>query len=238
MTERRTDQPADGDGQAARRIPVTAAHRLRRRRSGDAGPARYHKPTGIAPRRAGRPEQVVQPAVVAADRIRGLDRRGRRRQGSAGHDRRCSSSSPTTRAPSRRPGTVASGAADLGRRAALLQPVPADLHHPVRAADPQRPSAAVLDPAQHPGQGLVPHPEAGSGRPAVDGEEGLHQPARPGRAAGHPALDRAGPLVAPGREHPVAAQRACSSTCCCSRPGSGGVWCRPAGRCSRTRCRC
>ena len=50
-------------------------------------------------------------------------------------------------------------------------------------ADPQRPSSAVLDPAQHPGQGLVPHPEAGSGRSAVDGEAGLHQPARPGRAA-------------------------------------------------------
>ena len=44
-----------------------------------------------------------------------------------------------------------SGAADLGRGSALLQPVPADLHHPFGTADPQRSSAAVLDPAQHPG---------------------------------------------------------------------------------------
>ena len=44
----------------------------------------------------------------------------------------------------RYPGTVESayarsepGLSRLGRRAALLQPVPVDLHHPVRNADPQ-----------------------------------------------------------------------------------------------------
>src|SRR5450759_5423280 len=41
----------------------------------------------------------------------------------------------------------------------------------------------------------------------MDGETGLHQPAGTDRSAGAAALHRAGPLVAPGRGHPVAAQR-------------------------------
>ena len=138
---------------------------------------------GIAPAGPDRREPVVQPAVAAADRVRAADRRGRRRRRACATCRRCSSSSPATRAPSRRRRRARSGLAGLGRGAALLQPVPDDLHHPLRAADPRRPSAAVLDPALHPGQGLVPDPEAGAGRPAVDGEAGLDQPARPGRAA-------------------------------------------------------
>ena len=43
-------------------------------------------------------------------------------------------------------------------------------------ADPLRPSPAVLDPALHPGPGLVPGPETGAGGPAVDGQAGLDQP--------------------------------------------------------------
>ena len=58
-----------------------------------------------------------------------------------------------------------------------------------------------------PGRDWFRIPETGSRRPLVDGEEGLHQPARPGRLAGHPAFDRVGPLVASGRGYPVAAQR-------------------------------
>src|SRR5664280_659197 len=41
----------------------------------------------------------------------------------------------------------------------------------------------------------------------MDGETRLHQPAGTDRSAGAAALHRAGPLVAPGRGHPVAAQR-------------------------------
>ncbi|MEJ7743793.1 MAG: molybdopterin-dependent oxidoreductase [Nocardioidaceae bacterium] len=93
-------------------------------------------------------------------------------------------------------------------------------------ADPQRPPSAVLDPAQHSGQGLVPHPEAGAHRPAVDGEEGLHQPARDRsvyRASGTPSGWPAGGIWAPT---PCGCSTAWSSTSCCSPPGSGGVWCR------------
>ena len=100
-----------------------------------------------------------------------------------------------------------SRAADLGRRPALLQPVPADLHHPLRAADPQRPSSAVLDAAQHSGQGLVPRSEAGARRSVVDREAGLDQPAGTGRSARNPALHRSGPLVAPRGRLALAAQR-------------------------------
>ena len=107
----------------------------------------------------------------------------------------------------RYPGTIESasaqgepGSADLGRRAALLQPVPVDLHHPVRSADPQRPPSAVLDEAQHARQGLVPHPEAGSGRAVVDREAGLHQPAADRsacRGSGTPSASPAGGISVP-----------------------------------------
>ena len=53
-------------------------------------------------------------------------------------------------------------------------------------------------------------------------------PARSGYR--HPALDRAGAVVASGGGHLVAAERRRSSTCCCSPPGSGGAWCRQLGR--------
>ncbi len=77
----------------------------------------------------------------------------------------------------------------------------------VRGPDPVRPSAPVLDPALHPGQGLVPDPETGAGRSAVDGQAGLDQPARAGRPARASPLDRPGPLVASRRRRAVAAQR-------------------------------
>ena len=158
------------------------------------------------------------------------DHRGRRRQGSAGHDLGAAlhRQLPGHRRVSRR--RTPSGTADLGRGTTLLQPVPADLHHPLRNSDPQRSPAAVLDPAQHPGPRLVPHPETGSRRPAVDGEEGLHQPARPGRAARHPAFDRAGPLVAPGRGHPVAAQRRGVLRAAVHHRAVAARGARPAGR--------
>ena len=146
---------------------------------------------------------------------------------------------PTSRhSRARRATAQTAGVAGLGRRAALLQPVPVDLHHPIGSADPHRPPAAVLDTSQHPGQGLVPHPEAGTGRPAVDREAGFDQPARPGRPAGAPALDRAGPMVAPGRRHPVAAERARVLRPAVHAPAQWRrVWCPRAGLCSRTRCR-
>ena len=65
----------------------------------------------------------------------------------------------TSELPRERPGRLPG----LARLAALPQRVPADLHHPLRLADPHRPPAAVLDPAQHPGQGLVPGAAAGAG---------------------------------------------------------------------------
>ena len=126
----------------------------------------------------------------------------------------------------------------LGAVAALLQPVLHDLHHPLGRADPVRSPAAVLDAALHPGQGLVSDPEAGAGRPAVDGQAGLDQPAGPGRAPGTSPLDRPGPLVASRRSTRSGCSTAWCSTCCCSRPAGGSAWCRPAGTCSRTRCRC
>ena len=113
-----------------------------------------------------------------------------------------------TRGRSRRRAPTHGGLAGLGRRAALLQSVLDDLHHPLRDADPERPSSPVLDAAQHPGQGLVPRPEAGTGRSALDRQAGLDQPARPGRSAGDPPLDRPGPLVAPRHRRAVAAERA------------------------------
>ena len=63
-----------------------------------------------------------------------------------------------------------------------------------------RPSSPILDSAQHAGQGMVPHAEAGAGR-AVCG-----RPSRTPSACqavglpGHPALHRARPLVASRRQ--------------------------------------
>ena len=50
----------------------------------------------------------------------------------------------------------------LAGLAALPEPVPDDLHHPFGDHHPGRPSAALLDEALHPRQGLVPDAEAGS----------------------------------------------------------------------------
>ena len=74
--------------------------------------------------------------------------------------------------------SAARGLAGLGGRAALLQPVPADLHHPVRGADPQptTPGCTGRGTAR-PGKDWFRDPEAGARRSAVDGEAGLHQPA-------------------------------------------------------------
>jgi hypothetical protein len=91
--------------------------------------------------------------------------------------------------------------------AALRQPVPADLHHPVRGPDHDRPPPPVLDPAQHPRPGLVPVPTRSPRRPAVDSETGLGLVTRTSRVTRAAALHRAGPLVAPGHRHPVAIQR-------------------------------
>ena len=154
-----------------------------------------------------RPEPVVQSPLAASDRLRGPDHRGGGRAGSA-HD-------PVGRAlhrPAsrhRRIGRRARepGLSRLGRSAALLQPVPDDLHHPVWNTDPLRPSAAVLDPAQYAGQGLVPHPKAGAGRAVVDREARLDQLARTDRSSGDSALHRPGPLVASRYRYPVAPER-------------------------------
>src|SRR4029079_8246447 len=94
------------------------------------------------------------------------------------------------------PGGVA-GLPGVAAPAALLQSVLADLHRPVRGTDPVRPSAALLDAPLHPRERLVPHPEPGAGRPPLDGQAGLDQPARSGRTAGAPTLDRPRALVAP-----------------------------------------
>src|SRR4029079_12394340 len=82
------------------------------------------------------------------------------------------------------------GFSRLGRRAALLQPFPDDLHHPVWNTDSLRPSASLLDPAQYTGTRLVPYPEAGAGRAVVDGEARLDQLARTDRSPRPPAFDR------------------------------------------------
>ena len=141
----------------------------------------------------------------------------------------------------RYPGTIESasakanpGPADLGRSAALLQPVPVDLHHPVRSADPQRPSPAVLDAAQHSRQGLVPRPEAGS-RPSRCGRRSRTPSAcrdrsdcpGSGTRSAWPAGGISGPI-------PSGCSTVSSSTSCCSRPVSGAGWCPPVGRCFPT----
>ena len=161
----------------------------------------WHRAAG-----SGGPGQVVQPAVAAADRLGVADRRGGRRAGAAEHAVGAAVHGPLPRDADLSGGP--SGAAVVGGRAALPQRAVHDLHHPGRAADPGRSRPAVLDPALHPGPGLVPVPETGPGGPAVvDRQAGLGQPARPGRPARAAAFHRAGPLVAPGHRHAVAAQR-------------------------------
>ena len=75
--------------------------------------------------------------MVAADRIPGPDRRGRRRQGPAGHDLGAALHRQLPGHRRLRQRHRPSGTADLGGGTALLQPVPADLHHPFRNSDPQ-----------------------------------------------------------------------------------------------------
>ena len=158
--------------------------------------------------RARREGPLVQPAVAPADRVRRAARRCRHGEGTAGHERCAAVHRRLPRHDHDRAGPGAPGPAPVGGGPAPVQPAAAGVHHAVRAADPVRPPTAVLDPAQHPRPGLVPGPEARPDRPAVDRQAGQHQPARQRRAPGFAALDRAGPLVASGQRHAVAAQRA------------------------------
>ena len=186
---------------------------------------------------ADRQEPVVQPAVVAADRVRRPDRRGGGREGSAQHavGRAVHRPLPRHHRDGRCEGE--SRASGLGRRPALLQPVPADLHHPVRGADPQRSPSACTG--------------RGTARPARTGSASRSRfratrcgprsripsacrdrsacPASGTRSAS-PAGGTSGPI-------PSGCSTGSSSTCCCSRPVSGVAWCPPPGRCSPTRCR-
>ena len=97
------------------------------------------------------------------------------------------------------------------------------VHHPVRGADPQPTIRACTGPGTpRRAQEWFRDPEARAGRPAVDGQAGLDQPAQAHRTARAAALDRAGSLVAPGVDMLWLRTGSCS-TCCCSQPGSGGV---------------
>ena len=123
---------------------------------------------------------------------------------------RCRSSSASSRATRARPSPPPTDG-DAGfpwwiNAPALLQPVPDDVHHPLRHPDPVRPPAPVLDPPQHPGQGVVPRPETGPRRSALDGQAGLDQPPRARGTARHPPFHRARPLVAPRRRHALPGQ--------------------------------
>ena len=189
--------------------------------------------SGIAPRVPARSQPVVQPALAAPDRLPALLIRGRGRQGPA---RRAGGAAlhralPGDDRPSHPDATT--GFPGLGALAALPQPVLPRLHHPRRRADPVRPSAAVLDAALDARPGLVPDPEAGARRPAVDGQAGLHQPPGPGRPAGlrhsiglarwwHLGVDALWLL------------NGVVFLSCCSPPAAGARSCRPAGTCSRT----
>src|ERR1051326_2236231 len=176
------------------------------RRSGDVGGV---GPPGARNRAAcaNRPQPVVQSPLAASDRFRGPHHRRGDGAGPAhdslaralhrpafGHRRICLRASEP-------------GLSRLDRGAALLQPVPDDLHHPVWNTDSLRPSAPLLDPAQYTGKGLVPYPEAGSGRAVVDREARLNQLARTDRTSRDPALDRPGSLVASRYRYPLASER-------------------------------
>ena len=203
------------------------------------GPGRCRRRTGIAPRvRVGRSKWfnllwllpigfvVLIVAVAVA-------------QGPAQDARRSSGSSPATRAPVLGPRQGGHRVPGWVRCAALLQPVLDDLHHPVRGADPERPSAAVLDPAQHAGQGLVPGPEAGA-RPSRCGPRSRTRSA---------CRDRS---VCPGSGTPSgwpAGGISASTSCGCSTGSSStcllfvhravaASGADQLGACSPTRCRC
>ena len=89
----------------------------------------------------------------------------------------------------------------------------------------------------HPGTGVVPDPEAGADRSAVDGQAGLDQPAAAGRPAGASALHRPGSLVASGRRHALAAERPRLLRPAVHHRSLAAAGARRAGTCSPTLCR-
>jgi len=84
---------------------------------------------------AGRAPQVVQPALVTPDRSGRLDCLGGRRQGLAKYDVRAAVHRDISRHGCAARCGASARPAHLGGSPALFQPVPFDLHHPVRHPD-------------------------------------------------------------------------------------------------------